>query len=147
MLNSIEETEELTRLSSDVNHLRWLAGHITNTRFNAVKNMGVDIDGYPYKDLYQLPDVPPPANRAIDPNIEYPTLSDTKNHWNRVSGVLAAALSQIPEAAVTSELPIQTPMGNTLGELVGFLSFHEAYHIGQMGLIRKNLGHEAMSFA
>ena len=54
----------------------------------------------------------------------------------------------LPDEVLGSPAPTKTPIADeTLGGMLAFLMHHEAYHIGQMDLLRKYLGKDAMSYA
>ncbi|NDC40177.1 MAG: DinB family protein [Chitinophagia bacterium] len=147
VLAGINDEESVQRVGDHVNHLRWIAGHITNIRFNMARNMGAEIEPFPHAALFSMPDAPPPGNRPLDETITYPPLGELKELWNKVSPLFTNALLHLPEQALPTDAPFTLPTGKRVADLVSFLSTHESYHIGQMGLIRKQLGHEAMSYA
>jgi uncharacterized damage-inducible protein DinB len=59
---------------------------------------------------------------------------------------LRGALSQLSPADLAQVMNDQTMgerfAGQPLGELLAFLQFHEAYHCGQIGLLRRIAGKE-----
>ena len=146
VLEDIEEAKSNTRLSDQVNHLRWIAGHLTNTRYNAAPMLGLQ-QSYPYKHLFSDASLPPPSTKAIDETIDYPSLKETLEYWNSFSGPFVNAVAGITDEQTAGELPFGTPIGDkTLIGYFGFLTSHESCHIGQMSIIRKYLGLGAMSY-
>ncbi len=146
VLEGVEESQGAKRMSEHVNHLQWIAGHLTNARYNYAPIIGLS-EIFPYKELYMDPTVPPPNNRAIDASINYPTLGEILKYWNFYSPAFVEAISKLSDAQIAVELPFGTPIGDK--SMIGFLGFlvsHESYHIGQMSLIRKYLGLDAMSY-
>jgi len=134
------------RMTDQVNHLQWIAGHLANARFNYSVMLGLDVQ-FPYKELYVDPTQPPPGNRPIDPALEYPSLNELLKLWNAVSPSFVEALAGLKEEQLSKKLPFETPIrDNTMAGLFGFLSSHESSHIGQMSIIRKYLGLSAMSY-
>ena len=56
-------------------------------------------------------------------------------------------MTQIPASVLASDSPVNVPFGDkTMKGFLAFLMHHEAYHIGQMGILRKYLGNEAMKY-
>lgn len=146
VLEDIEEAQGNTRLSNQVNHLRWIAGHLANTRFNAAPMLGLQ-QSYPYKHLFTDASLPPPSTKPIDETTSYPALKETLGYWNSFSGPFVNAVANIADEQAMHELPFGTPIGDkTLLGYFGFLTSHESYHIGQMSIIRKYLGLSAMSY-
>ncbi|HVM90123.1 MAG TPA: DinB family protein [Puia sp.] len=146
VLESVQESQAAKRLGDAVNHLQWIAGHLTNTRYNYAQMLGLD-KKFPYRDLYVDPAAPPPGNRAIDVFIEYPALDEILKCWNDYAPSFAEAISKLPHVQLETEMPFSTPIGDkTVLGFLGFLASHESYHIGQMSIIRKYLGLSAMSY-
>jgi hypothetical protein len=146
VLEGIADTQGGQRVTQEVNHLQWIAGHLANSRYNVAGLLGLKVV-FPYKELYSDPSAPPPGNRAIDPSIQYPSLTELLNSWNSLAPAYVDAVSNISEPQLSQEMPFGTPIGDkTMLGLFGFLSSHEVYHIGQMSLIRKYLGFGAMSY-
>jgi len=146
VLEGVEDRQGKERLSDQVNHLQWIAGHLTNSRYNFAPMLGLTAT-FPYKELYTDASKPPPNNRAIDESIQYPSLSETLDYWNNFSAAFVEGVSKLSEEQLAKELPFGTPIGDkTLLGLLGFLVSHESYHVGQMSIIRKYLGLDAMSY-
>lgn len=84
VLEDVEESGSEMQLTAQINHLQWIAGHITHVRYHHAVKMGVAVS-FPFKDLYVDPTQPPPGNRPIDPSLKYPALSEMVALWNAVS--------------------------------------------------------------
>jgi len=146
VLEDIEDNKGSERLSDHVNHLQWIAGHLTNSRYRFAPMMNLNVT-FPYVELYMDATQPPPNNRAIDASIKYPSLSEIKKYWNELAPSFIETTSKLSSEQLSSELPFPVPIGGkTLLDLFVFLASHESYHIGQMSIIRKQLGKEAMSY-
>jgi len=146
VLEGVEESHGGKRMSEQVNHLQWIAGHLTNARYNYTSMIGLN-KIFPYKELYVDPTKPPPGNREIDSSIKYPSLKEILALWNAVAPDFVAGVSKLTDEQVAAELPFSTPIGDkTMLGFFGFLTSHESYHIGQMSIIRKYLGLDAMSY-
>jgi len=66
--------------------------------------------------------------------------------WNAISGIISEALANLPADALEADAPNVPIPGGKLGDFFDFLMHHEAYHIGQMGILRKFLGKESMKY-
>jgi len=145
VLDGIEDRKGSDRLSDYVNHLQWISGHLTNSRFRLAPALGLDIS-FPYAEIYNDFTQPPPHNRAIDPSVKYPSLTEIKKSWNEFAAGFVEKISGLSSEQLGSETPVTVPTGKTLSDLLSFISSHESYHIGQMSIIRKYLGLSAMSY-
>lgn len=146
VLEGISDARGNVRISDQINHLQWIAGHITNTRYNFAPVLGLS-GTFPYRDLYTEISKPPPNNRPADDNLNYPSLTEILKYWNEFSDTFVSGVANLTQEQLASELPFGSPIQDaTLLGFLGFLSSHESYHIGQMSLIRKSLGLSAMSY-
>jgi hypothetical protein len=145
VLEGIEDRKGSDRLSDYVNHLQWISGHLTNSRYHLAPLLGL-IGHFPYAEVYTDLSQPPPHNRAIDPSVKYPSLTEIKKSWNEYAAGFADKISALNSEQLEAETPVNVPTGNTLSDLLSFISSHESYHIGQMSIIRKSLGLPAMSY-
>ncbi len=139
VLDGITDPDTNSRANDHVNHIKWLAGHLTSTRFG-FKDLAQLEEGDPYKELFA-------HGKSIDPNADYPSIDNIRENWNGISGQISNALASLPEEALQADAP-KVPIGEgKMGDFLDFLMHHEAYHIGQMGILRRFLGKEAMSYS
>ena len=102
---------------------------------------------YPHLDLFVFKDIPPPNAKPLDESVNYPDLRETLEYWDTYSEFLLKRLPLLSEEQLISELTFTTPIGGkTVLESLAFAASHESYHIGQMSIIRKSLGHKAMTY-
>jgi uncharacterized damage-inducible protein DinB len=140
LLFCIDDTEADQRASRTVNHIKWLAGHLLSTRYSFKELAGLDVED-PYADLFA-------HGKSIDDQATYPPLSDIRERWNAISGKVSEAFVNLPSEIADGPSPVNVPVGDmTLGGFLSFLMHHEAYHLGQMGILRKYLGKEGMDYA
>ncbi|HEY2347417.1 MAG TPA: DinB family protein, partial [Puia sp.] len=135
VLEDIEDIKGSKRLTDHVNHLQWIAGHLTNSRYGLDAGLGVP-GSFPFKDLYTDPTQPPPHNRAITESVKYPSLTEIKKSWNELAPAFTEKISGLSDEQLGSGIPFPVPTGKTFGDLISFIASHESYHIGQMSLIR-----------
>ena len=147
VLSDINNEESKIRLSGKTNHLAWIAGHLVVIRFGLAVRFGLRRNKYPHLDLFVKKDIPPPNAKPLDESYNYPVLDETLEYWNSYSEYLTSKLPALTEEQLNFELPFDTPIGGkTILESLAFTASHEAYHIGQMSIIRKSIGHTAMTY-
>ena len=145
VLEEIEDIKGSERLSEHVNHLQWIAGHLTNSRYGIATGLGIKAS-FPYKEQYTDPTEPPPHNRSIHASVKYPSLTEIKKSWNDLAAQFSEKISGLSDEQLASGIPFPVPTGKTYRDLLSFIASHESYHIGQMSIIRKYLGLSAMSY-
>jgi len=117
--------------------LHWLATHLLAIRMGLNTFGGLEEDNSLKHFL----------GKNINDIREYPQVEEILDKWNTISPKIQAGLEQLSEQKLGSESPVKVPVKDTtLGGYLGFLMHHEAYHIGQMGILRKYTGNDAMSF-
>ena len=138
--NALEglEADYPTRPSEATNHIAWLAGHLASARYSIISLLGASAQE-PHPDVYG-------QGKGIDENLTYPSLDRCLADWNEVTPLLMDVLKNVNEEALSSKSPFPTPMGEKLGDVIAFFAHHEAYHIGQIAILRKYFGHEAMKY-
>jgi uncharacterized damage-inducible protein DinB len=72
-----------------------------------------------------------------------PLTEEVVTAWNEVSAVLTEALESASVDALSAPPPAQAPpsLDGTVGGIVGFLAYHETYHVGQAAYLSRWLGH------
>jgi hypothetical protein len=69
---------------------------------------------------------------------------ELKRRFKALQEPLVAGLSGLPHEAMDRPAPF-SPTGNpneTMGSLLASFAFHEAYHVGQTGILRRVIGRE-----
>ena len=140
VVDGVSEEHALERLAGRSNHFAWLVGHIVSTRFQMGYVLGMPMRE-PHPELFE-------RGIGLNENATYPSLETLVEPWAEFSEKLLAKLEDINEDQLASEPPIVTPIGDySLRGFISFLAHHEAYHIGQLGILRKALGYTAMRYA
>ena len=138
VLSDINEKNSQERLRGNTNHIAWLTGHIVSSRHAVVNLLGGKLD-YKFDDLFA-------QGKGID-DTKYPNLNDLKSAWESCSTDLLNKLDKLKEEALKEEAPFKVPIGNgSMRSLITFFAHHEAYHIGQLGILRKYFGSDAMKY-
>ena len=137
--NALEGIEDgwNRRLNEQVNHLAWIAGHLVSSRYMLCQMTGLEINE-PFPEKFA-------QGKAIEDG-DYPSLRKQIEAWGEVSAMLEAHLPELTADELDRDAPFAVPMGKTVGDAIAFFAHHESYHIGQMGLLRKYLLNDAMSY-
>ena len=130
-LDGIHHEESLKAPKDGGNCLNWVLGHLVSTR-----NLVLDLLG-------QRPVMSPEEAQAYrqeggDP-ARFLKLEDLKLALDRSQEAINTGFQKL-----SSEAANTPAYGSTVGGMLAVLSFHEAYHGGQVGIIRRALGHEGV---
>jgi uncharacterized damage-inducible protein DinB len=145
VLEDVSDKDAGKTINDQTNSLEWLAGHLVTGRYRNLLRIGAQIEPYKHLDKYINQAIPPPNAIAFNSNIQYPTLAESKEQWNRYATIFLSTLESIDESILKNKLPFPIPSGGTTVEdALGFIALHEAYHIGQMSILRKLSGYKPM---
>lgn len=121
------------------NCLNWVLGHILASRGGILKLLGVegtlsDEQAEPYR-------------RGAEPLSESSRvmpIEEILTGLDHTQEMILSGLDSLDEAAMARVIP-ESPFGRdqeTVASLLTGLVFHESYHVGQTGLLRRLAGHE-----
>lgn len=130
-LEGITHEESLVQPLPAGNTINWILGHILGTRNRLHPLLGLD--------------------EAWSPELAYRYTGLDGAGWSPQSAVelrtIAAELARSQQAIMgalddmgSQRLATRANDGRTLAELLGFFHFHEAYHTGQIALVRRVVG-------
>ena len=115
------------------NPLLWLAGHVTHFRTRLVTLVGVPRE-FPWGSVFD-------TGAKVGPASLYPKPEEIVAVWEELTEVLVKRLTVLTEADLAKPPAQRVPSTDaTLRGAIGYFSLHEAYHVGQMGYVRKWLG-------
>ena len=136
-LDGLTEEHFSTQPNKSTNPIHFLLGHLTLYRFQGCKLLGEEMT-YKFSEFYK------PGN-PIQERSKYPTTAEIKAEWNMVTERLKTLLESSSLDIFEKEIPSKYPIGeqNVMGAFQ-FLMFHEAYHLGQISLVRKYFGYEGI---
>jgi uncharacterized damage-inducible protein DinB len=138
-LAGITEEQAKERISAHNNSISWIAAHTVHARYLMLLSLGKPAAN-PYNELFE-------NFRAYDASLEYPSLSEIKNEWQKVTRLLKEALQSATEEQLIADSPIKSPIGDfTNGGTLAFLAQHESYDVGQLAFLKKFHTKEAMSY-
>ena len=135
VLEGIDQASGERRPNDHTNSLVFIACHALDARFYLMKLAGHERTN-PWQTLFD-------ESTDISTMKEYPPLYEVLAEWDELHEATLACLEALTTAELDSESPAPFPTeDNSLLGGIAFLAFHEAYHVGQMGLVRKYLGFE-----
>jgi hypothetical protein len=132
-MSGIDAEEGMRRPGELSNPLLWLAGHVTHFRTRLLTLVGVPRE-FPWGSLFD-------TGAKVGPAALYPKPEEITAVWEELSESLVQRLSTLTEADLVTPPSSRVPSTDaTLRGAIGYFSLHEAYHVGQMGYVRKWLG-------
>ena len=123
-----------SELKPDSNHLLWIAGHVVVHRGKVLKLLGQPWSA-PWESLFA-------RGVARGASEQYPKPEEVLREWKQVcenvrSGLASASAELLDKPASH----VGRAFDATVAGTISFLSFHESYHVGQRGYLRKWLGY------
>lgn len=136
-----DETNQRLNDNEDINHVKYLAGHLLNSHYGLALAADVPVETK-WNDLFAVMG----QSEAKD-DFDYPTIEEIKKEWNHLYKPLRKGLKEMTsdELEETPPAPFDQ-VANSSGELWAFINHHIAYHIGQIGILRRGFGKAPMSY-
>ena len=139
-LDGVTDEMATKRPNGQTNHMAFLAVHVLDARYYLAKGAGLDIE-CPFKDALE-------GARGLDDIEDYPSLDAVRDAWKDVSARLSSRLEALTDADLNGKAPYDFPIdgGETILGMLAFLTQHDSYHVGQLAILRRYLGLDAMSY-
>ena len=137
-LEGLADDEVWRQPAGGGNPIGWIAGHVTEARASLLGALGA-----PYEIGWGKRFA---RGSGLDDASAYPPRAAVEAAWNATHSRMREAF-----AALTAERLAEAWQGTprpgvkTLADLLAFYAFHESYHVGQIGYVRKLLGHSAIA--
>jgi len=147
VIKDISDAEANTCVAEPMNNVKWLAGHLLWAQRNLVRIAGAQVD-IPWTGHFLTIQGSTEEERNM-PKGEFPTIEQIRDKWNEVTPAIRQGLANLPDEALNSAIEVKHPLApfdNTLAGLWAFINDHQSYHIGQIGILRRRLGKEAMAY-
>jgi hypothetical protein len=113
---------------------RWVMGHLAATRRRLLALVGLDPGAEPWEAFFGRGTKPSDVPADVDPRV-------LVQAFHTAHQTLAGRLEAMTAADLARPLGRTLPDGtDTVGGAVCFLAWHEAYHLGQLGLLRRLAG-------
>ena len=132
-MSGVDEGRAMTRPGPVSNPLLWIAGHVTHFRSRLLTLLGVPRE-FPFGSQFDT------GSKVGSPDA-YPRPEEIVAMWEELSELLMDRLNALTEEDLAAPPSARVPTTDaTLRGAIGYFSLHEAYHVGQMGYVRKWLG-------
>jgi hypothetical protein len=129
----ITREQGLARIGPDANPLIWIAAHLTSARAGMAQMAGLRY-ARPWGSRFG-------RGTHEEDLAKLPQLDEVRSAWQAATAALAERLPVMTQDELDARAPRDFPIDDkSVRGAFSFLAYHEAYHIGQMALIRKTLG-------
>lgn len=128
--------EDSLRPTATGQTINWLVGHLADARSGALALLS-GTRAWPEAELAAYKR----GAASLTPDQALP-LEELVRRFTGVQDTLLQHLSQLTDERAAQKAPF-SPSGNpdeTIGSLLGVLAFHEVYHVGQVGMMRRLAG-------
>ena len=137
-LEGMDENQAAWRPSDQTNSAGYIALHLVDSRYLMAKMIGMGNEN-PFAGR---------AKQARESGMSnLPSLDELRGAWKGITGELRVKFGAMTDQDLRMDTGSQLPVDDK--SVLGILSFllqHDSYHIGQLGLLRKQAGLTAMSY-
>ncbi|BDU74500.1 DinB family protein [Mesoterricola silvestris] len=113
---------------------RWLVGHLATYRNRVAAALGLPVETAPWEALFLRGTSPRDLPADLD-------IGAVAAAFHAAQAAMAAAWEGVTRETLAKPVGRTLPDGTTdVAGLVGFLAWHEAYHLGQLGIFRRLAG-------
>ena len=144
VIDQVTDDEANKSIIEPTNNFKWLAGHTLSSQSHLARIGGAKVE-IPWSEHFASG--PGADKSAAKDNV--PSLADIKAKWNEIHPQIRNGLENLPDEALAQKIDMKHPItqfDDTLGGLWAFLNHHQAYTIGQMGILRRGFKKEALKF-
>jgi hypothetical protein len=119
------------------NPMLWVAGHLTQFRVRLVRVLGSERP-VPWEQLFRT------GSRLHEPS-DYPRIAEIEAIWGELSEELGGRLEALTAAELDDTPRVRAPSTDgTLAGALALFAFHEGYHVGQLGYLRRWLDYSPL---
>jgi uncharacterized damage-inducible protein DinB len=138
-LEGMAETEARHRIDGRSNSAAFVAAHLVESRAWTARALGLELPA-PFGGKLAY-------GTSLDDLADLPPLEAIRAEWDAISALLEARIAALTAADLAAPATGRFPVDDaTLAGTLAFLLHHEAYHIGQLSLLRRVVGLPAMSY-
>jgi hypothetical protein len=136
-----EETNRRLDGYPQVNHVKYIAGHLLNSRYGLAQIAGMN----PQVNWHEL-FAAVGQSVALD-DISYPHIDEIREEWNNLHQPVREKLIKMSDKKLLETPPESFNAAfESIGRFWAFINHHQAYHIGQIGILRRAFGKDPMSY-
>lgn len=133
VLDDLSEADARKRSRGDSGpSIAWTIGHLMHSRVWVLNSLGVARDN-PYEEAF--------GKGAATDGADYPTLVELHAQWDSLDAELMNALADVEEGTLDMVLEEDGHAEQTKRDQVVFFAWHEGYHMGMIGAMRKAMGY------
>jgi hypothetical protein len=147
VLAGISDEESNEVIIEQMNNVKWLAGHLLWAQHSLARLGRINIH-LPWRNHFYTESGATDADRNA-PATELPKLDMIIDKWNLDNPQIRAALVALPGEALNEVEEVRHPIlpfNNTVGGRWAFINHHQAYTIGQIGILRRGMRKEGMKY-
>lgn len=138
-LDGMDDSAARWRAEARTNSALFVAAHLVDSRAWTARMLGLEIPA-PFGGILKygtsMEDVP-----------DLPDLEAVREEWTAVSAMFQARLAALTPDDLAAPSAQRFPVEDqSVAGSLAFLLHHEAYHIGQLGLLRRAVGLSAMKY-
>jgi hypothetical protein len=115
------------------NHAQWILGHLASSRRSALREFGQAAEEQPWEQDFSMGHTPTPQSDDIAP-------AQLREAFLKNGAALRAFLAGVTPERAGASFKAFPDGSNTVAGAAHFLHFHETYHLGQIGLLRRMAG-------
>lgn len=141
VLDGISEEDAKKRIEGRTNHIIWMVGNFLDMRYALGNVLGLDLKNS-HNDLFF-------QGKALDENLNYPTLKELKDSFHQISPLIYNKLLEISDEDLEKDFPMGMNIDFFPENVLNFIGMcigREDYLCGQIGLMRRILGYEGMKY-
>jgi uncharacterized damage-inducible protein DinB len=130
-LENISDAETNQYVNESLNSIKWIAGHLVNTRMTLLLILTGKGEDPVYAKLFG-------KGTSGNRNQTYPDIEEVKRKWEYITTEIIESMQQATDDLLLGSPPFQTSIPDkTLLGLIAFFILHESNHLGQMSILRK----------
>lgn len=138
-LDGMDDSTARWRAEGRTNSALFVAAHLVDSRAWTARLLGLEIPE-PFGGALRY-------GTSLDDLAELPDLEEVVDEWTAVSALLEGRLAALTPEELAAPATQRFPVGDaSVGGALAFLLHHEAYHIGQLSLLRRAVGLPAMAY-
>ncbi len=138
-LDGISEEAACVRAGDTTNNMAFLAAHLVDSRHWLARIVGLTIEN-PFAERLD-------GARGIEDLKNCPSVEESCHAWRALVHPLEAHLPTLDGSVLDQQSTTRFPIADrSVVGTIAFLIHHEAYHIGQLALLRRYTGSPAMSY-
>jgi hypothetical protein len=123
--------DQLRRKGSPSNNdMLWVAAHLTTVRYIMAGLLGLGLEK-PWGTRF---------DRGVEPDGPEPAIDEILARLDEVSAALAARYEQLGDGELGAPSGRFPSTDRTIGGAIHCLTSHDAYHLGQLGFLRRMVG-------